>query len=328
MKRRSMLSTAGGVAVVIALPAFAQTQRVKRIGYMTALPPDHPFQTQMNKEFADNMKRLGWSIGRDLLVDYRYGGSDPESHFANARALIESGVDLIIAPGDLQTAAALRATRTVPILMAAIAPVEAGFAKSLARPGGGNATGMALVSLESQVKPLAMLREIRPGLTKLGLPISSQEVAVNPFWSLMQSAGRILGISIVALPDIRDMADLDGMLTAARREGIQAIGIRTRLFLLGAGGQRIRAWAIENSVLTWSGTWLKSDVLLAHTSNLAKVRTSSSRQIDLILRGANPAEIPIEEPTEYDVVIHKGIAKAMGLTLPTSVLLQATEVID
>lgn len=329
MKRRDtvMLSLAGAGAACLRLPAWGQARTVKRIGYLSALPAEHPIRVQAEREFADGMKRLGWEVGRDLLVDVREGRADSERHFANARELVASGVDLIIATDNQQTAAALRATRSVPILMATVAPVEAGFAKSLARPGG-NVTGVATVSLKSQTKPLALLREIRPNLARLGVPINSHDMATHPFWSLMQAVGRQLGIAIVPLPDIQDLAAVDNTLAAARQAGVQAMTVPVRLFLAGAGGRRIRSWAIERRVLTWSGTWLRGDVLLGHSASVTTIRATLRRQIDRVLRGANPAETPIEEPTQYDVVIDRGMARAMGLGIPYTVLLQATEVMD
>lgn len=327
MRRRAILYWSGGTAIGAALPALAQTKRVMRIGYLTALPTGHPIRTQAELEFVDGMKRLGWTIGRDLVVDYRYGASDLEQHFANAKDLVQSGVDLIITTDNQQTTAALRATRTVPIWMAAVAPIEAGFAKSLARPGG-NLTGIAVVSLESQTKPIELLREMRPALARLGVPTNAYDLVNHPFLSLMQAIGKKLGIAIVPLPDIRDGPSLAETLVAASHERVQAMTVPIRLFLAGAGIKRIRAWAIENDVMTWGGPLFRGDVLLAHGASNSQLRATGRRQIDKLLRGANPADMPIEEPTEYEVVLSKSIANAMGLKIPNAVLLKATEVID
>ena len=144
----------------------------------------------------------------------------------------------------------------------------------------------------------------------------------------MQTMEHNVGLQMVLLPDLSDMAGIDPMLAAAKKEGVQGLIFGAQAFLKGEGFRRIQAWAIENNVLTVATIFFAGDVLIAHGPNMPAVLAVHYRQIDQMLRGANPAEIPIEEPTVYDIVISRKIAKAMGLTLPTSVLLQATEVID
>jgi putative tryptophan/tyrosine transport system substrate-binding protein len=330
MRRRFIASLSGAAMLGATLPAFAQTQRVMRIGSLNPLPATHPDQIEIGKQWDEGMKRLGWEVGRNLSADYRYGGFDPDLQFAHAKALVESKVDVILAVGEIPLQAAFRATKTVPIVFIAVFrdPVEAGYAKSFSRPGG-NVTGVTGTSGEEYYKAVELMLAIRPGL-KLGFSSSNSTpgVGVGGGFAPVQAAARRLGLQLVQLPDVRDMAGIEPMLAAAKKEGIQGLMFGAQVFLKGEGFRRIQAWATENGVLTQAHSYFRGDVLIAHGSNWPAQLVVHYRQLDQVLRGGNPAEIPIEQPTVYDVIISRKIAKAMGLTLPTSVLLQATEVID
>ena len=271
------------------------------------------------------MQRLGWIAGRNLIVDYRYGLSDPQLHQANAKALVEARVDLVIAVGDLPTEAAFQATKTIPIVMAANAAVEFGYAKSLSRPGG-NLTGVIFQSRESLVKPMEMLKAMRPSLSRLGVPVSLDSKPNT--WVGMSAAANALGITAVRLPEVREISGVEAMLVVAKSESVQAIVVPTLPILLGEGTRRIQAWATEQKVLTWAGNWQRGELLLTFGPNFSSMRESIRRQADLVLRGRHPADIPIEEPSRFDILISLKIAKAMNLTIPQSVLLQATELIE
>ena len=327
MKRRSVIQVPAAAALGAALPAFAQTQRVMRMGVLSSMPANHPFQIEIDKQFYACLKLMGWEAGRNLLIDNRVGLANPELHLANAKALVEAKVDMIVTSDDISTYAAFQAIKTIPIVFSAAAAVEFGYAKSLSRPGG-NMTGVVHLGLDLAANVLEMLREIRPGLNKAGYSSNFEVLAGRIFFANMQAAGQKVGVTFVQLPDVRDMAGIEPMLAAAKREGVQALSLTWRGFLAGEGLRRIRDWAIENKVLTYSGNWQRGELLMSWGPNIPKLIEVSCRQIDLVLRGGNPAEMPIEQPTHFDWVISKKIAREMGLTIPLSVLLRATEVIE
>jgi len=147
----------------------------------------------------------------------------------------------------------------------------------------------------------------------------------------MQSVGRRLDIAIVPLPDIQDLAAVDNTLAAARQAGVQALvgeGPVPAPVLLGSGFDRVLAWATENRVLTYTTTWVRGKHLLTFGPDPDDLRQIAIAQINRILRGAKPAQIPIEQPTRFSLIVNRKISTAMGLVIPNTVLLQATEVLD
>ena len=186
---------------------------------------------------------------------------------------------------------------------------------------------MASISPEIIAKPFEMMRAIRPGL-KLGVSFVNPVPGDGSRFASMQTVAGNLGLQLVQLPEMRDMAGIDPMLAAAKKEGIQGLMLGSYSFLMSEGLRRIQAWATENNVLTSSLGLGRGEFLIVHGPSFPLLQAALYSQIDQVLRGGNPAEIPFQAPMVFDIVISKKIAKAIGLTIPTSVLLQATEVID
>jgi len=321
MRRRTMFSLSCAAVLAVAMPGVAQAQRVARIGLLGGQGGP------LWKAFTDELKQVGWEEGRNLIIDVRFRPDDPQKYRAQAEELVAAQVELIVASSDPAVAAAYKATQSIPIVMLGSGPVERGYAKSLANPGG-NVTGVAYQSLDFTGKEFSLLKEMRPDLKKIGIPITLGSNPLSDAWfKRWQSAGSSQAVTVVPLPDVRRMTEVEPMLAAARREGVQALVVGPKYFLLGAGWQRIEAWAIENKVLTNSGTWTHGEAVLAYGFNSLEVIRIAVRKIDRILRGAKPAGLPIEQPTRFELIVNEKLAKAIGLTVPQSVLLQATEVI-
>lgn len=321
MQRRTMFSLSCAAALAVAMPGVAQAQRVARIGLLGAQGGP------LWKAFTDELKQVGWEEGRNLIIDVRFRPDDPHKYRAQAEELVAVQVELIVASSDPAVAAAYKATQSIPIVMLGSGPVERGYAKSLTHPGG-NVTGVAYQSLDFTGKEFSLLKEMRPDLKKVGIPFALGSNPVSDAWFKgWQSAGGSQAVAVVPLPDIRGLTDVEPMLAAAKREGVQALVVGPKYFLLGAGWQQIQAWAIENKVLTNSGTWTHGEAVLAYGFNTLEVIRIAVRKVDRILRGAKPAELPIEQPTRFELIVNEKLAKAIGLTVPRSVLLQATEVI-
>lgn len=329
MKRRSMLRLTGGAALGTALPAIAQTRRLPRLGFLGNMPLSDPGSAADWKAIHANLKELGWEEGRNLIIERRFAVDDFSKFPGHAKELVAAGVDVIFAPSNDRLAAAYAATKSIPIVTAALGIVELGYAKSLAHPGG-NVTGFELQSLEFAGKYFDLLYSIRPGLKRFGLCGPHAAPSMKAYTKAMQGAANTQGVSVVPLPNLLTMADIEPLLAAAKREGVQAIAlVGGRNFLWGPGLQRIQAWAIENKVLASSATRIpRGEMLLAAGPTFEELGRVSWRAVDRILRGAKPADIPIEQPTRFEIWISRKIASVMGITIPQSVLVQATEVID
>jgi putative ABC transport system substrate-binding protein len=330
MRRRPLLT---GAAVVvgagIALRSAAQEALVKRVGVLTTLPRDHPAAAPFWAIGADEMKRLGWEEGRNLAFDVRASMGDPAKLQSDAEQLVAAKVDLLHADHNAGVSVAMRATTTIPIVMIADAATEHGFAQSLARPGG-NVTGVIFLAHDEIGRVLSLLREMRPGLARIGMPINLENPIGKSYFRSWETVVVAASIRLFALPIMRNLADVAPSLQAAQREQVQAL-LLPILPLLNANGpawDQINAWAIEHKVVTRGSLLSRGKSVVTFGANVEALVRLTQRQIDRVLRGANPAVTPIMQPTIFDVVVNQKLARAVGWPAPTSVLLQATEVIE
>lgn len=315
MQRRLFFALLVGPALAGA-PTYAQQWRPMRLGVL-ASPP-------MLEFVLGGLKTLGWEEGRNLQVERRFVADS--QYDVGAAALVAANVDVIFAPSDQAVAAAFRATKQIPIVMMGIAAVEAGFARSLAQPGG-NVTGVVYLALDFIGKELALMRALRPDLKRVGLtggPGRELEEIATRAW---QTTARAQGVEAIALPDIREPADIGPMLAAAQRADVQALLIGVRPFLMGGGWQQIREWASQRHTSLHSGPWARQEVPVAFGPDGQELRTAVLKQIDSILRGARPAEIPIQQPSKFELVVNREIARSLGLSIPQWVIVSATEVL-
>jgi putative ABC transport system substrate-binding protein len=319
MQRRLILALIAGPALAGA-PTHAQQRRPMRLGVLSS----RPMLELIGGTLVGGLKTFGWEEGRNLQIERRVVGEN--QYDVGAAELVAAGVDVIFAPSDQAVAAAFRATKQIPIVMMGIAAVEPGFARSLAQPGG-NVTGVVYLALDFIGKELALMRALRPDLKRIGLTGGPgrelEEIAIRAW----QATARAQGAEAIALPDIRESVDIEPMLAAAQRADVQALLIGIRPFLLGGGWQQIREWAGQRHVSLHSGPWARNEVPIAFGPDADELRTAVLRQIDSILRGARPAEIPIQQPSKFELVVNRGIARSMGLTVPQWVIVSATEVL-
>ena len=331
MRRRPLLTGAAAVAMGtgIALRVGAQADRVKRIGVLTTLPRDHSTAAPFWAIAVDEMKRLGWEEGRNLAFDVRASMGDPAKLQSDAEQLVAAKVDLIHPDHNGAVSAAMRATTTIPIVMIADAATEHGFAQSLARPGG-NVTGVIFLAHDEIGRVLSLLREMRPGLARIGMPINLENPIGRAYFRSWETVVAVAGIKLFALPIMRELPDVAPSLRAALREQVQAL-LLPILPLLNANGpawDQINAWAIEHKVVTRGSLLSRGKSVVTFGANVEALVRLTQAQIDRVLRSANPAVTPIMQPTVFDVVVNQKLARAVGWPAPASVLLQATEVIE
>jgi putative ABC transport system substrate-binding protein len=322
MDRRRFLVTSLAGAVCAPLPIEAQQARIARLGVLLFGTPD----TDAFPAIRRGLGALGYVEGRNIIFEYRYAEGRPERLPTLASDLVRSKPDVIIAAGGDVAPFAKQATTTIPIVMITSAdPVQGGLVASLARPGG-NVTGLTFVSSDLAGKRLQFLKEAAPGVTRVG-------VLWNPDhpdgeFPATQAAGRSLGMHIQSL-DVRGSDDFAGAFAAATRERAEAlIVVSSRLMTLNRA--RILDLAAQHRVLLVSGwgPWATQGGLLSYGPDLDAVIRRSATYVDRILKGARPADLPVEQPTKFELVINLNVARAVGLTIPPSLLARADRVVE
>jgi putative ABC transport system substrate-binding protein len=326
MDRRSFICAFATLLVLAgSLVARAQTATtVRRIGWLVL--DDRPPPAELEQQLAP-LRQLGWIEGQNLLVERRYANGRAERLQSLAEELVRLKVELIVTGGTDATLAAKNATNTIPIVMRAGDPVRTGLVKSLSRPGG-NITGYSLMGTEPDAKLLALMREMLPGLQRVGV----LENSTNPYHRAvrkdLEQVFRSLGILPIFL-EVAAAEDCENALAEMVRRKAQALLVASdRLFV----GNRIplMSAALRYALPTGvgGGEMLEAGGLLSYNENVAELRRRGAAFIDKILRGAKPADLPIEQPTQFDLGINLKTAKALGITIPQSLLLRADKVIQ
>jgi ABC-type uncharacterized transport system substrate-binding protein len=322
------------LVVALAAPLAAEAQqagKVYRIGLLSSRP--YP---PMLESFVAEMGRTGWIEGRDYVLDPSYTEGEQSRAATLAKELVNRRVDLILTSNTANALAARQASDTIPIVMLASGyPVESGLASSLARPGG-NVTGNSIYAgTELFGKYVSLLREVSPGMRRLGVlwdyapPAFSAretEIALDE----LQRAARALGVG-VTVQMIRGRTDLNPALAALAHERIDGLFVTSGPVHSGISKDLLEFAATHQlpSITDHSLSLVRTGgALMTYSTNLAALGGRAAYFVNRILRGTKPADLPIERPTTFELVINLKTAKALGLTIPPSVLARADEVIQ
>ncbi len=317
----------GAAAFLAARPVWAQSPRVARVGVLGTWPPSNPAGAPTWRAFHEELRRRGWEEGRNLLIEGRYTEARPESNAVFAGELVAAGVDVIVAGNSQAVDAVRKATRSIPIVMTNVSHVvEAGYVASLAHPGG-NVTGVTNQLSDLMAKHLEFLLQLSPGLKKVGVLWSPDNTGSALAYKDMEAVARGLGIDPLSLP-VSSRADLDLGLAIARRESVRALHVHPTA-AIGAVYRQIRDWALQQRAMTISGShaFTRGGFLMSYGADFAEIWRISASFVDRILRGANAKDLPVQQPTRFELVINMKIAGALGVTVPPLVLVRADEVI-
>jgi putative ABC transport system substrate-binding protein len=321
MRRRAFVSLLGGA--ILALPWSAgaqQRERVPRIGLL--IRPDR------RKPFEEALRDLGYVDGHNILVEFR-SNADADRLAGFAAELVSLKVAVIVAGGSQAVRAAQHATSTIPIVMASASdPVGTGFVASLARLGG-NITGLSLLTPEVSGKRLELLKEIVPGLSQLAVLLNPDDPPALLSLKETEAAARILDIKLQAA-EVRRPADFDAAFQLAATIHPQALVILPAPLLTG-NVRRVAEWAVKNglpSIFPFRGFPDAGGLMSYGPSLLDGLTRRAPTYVDKILKGAKPADLPVEQPTTFELVINLKTANALGLTIPQSILIRADEVIE
>ncbi len=316
----------GAVLVALSFSVEAQQpKKVPRIGYLTlGAGPAEP-----EVEFKQRLRDLGWVEGQNIMIEYRWAANDMDRLAVLAKELVDLKVDVVVAAATPAIQAAKNATRTIPIVMAAAAdPVGIGFVASLARPGG-NITGLSLQSPELAGKRLELLKEIVPKLTRVAFLAHRGDPAHKLFIKEAQDIAPRIGIQIQPIL-IEGPGEFEVAFSAMTRERAGALVVAPLFTGSALGlGPKVAELAAKNRLPAVSDgiRFPEAGGLMSYGANRVDLFRRAATFVDKILKGTKPSELPVEQPTKFDLVINLTAAKQIGLTIPPNVLARADKVI-
>ena len=329
IRRREFVSLLGGAAVAWPLAADAQQgERMRRIGVLMNFAEDDSQSQVRVASFLQGLQELGWTVGRNVQIDYRWGVGDADRNRRNAAELVALAPDVILTSASAVTAALQQTTRTVPIVFVNVVnPVGAGFVASLARPGG-NATGFTPFEYGMSGKWLELLKQIAPGVTRAA-------VLRNPI--VASRSGQLGAIEAVAPSfrvelspvSVRDADEIKRAITAFARVpnggliivGAPSVAIHRDLIVALAAQHRLPAVYPYRLYVAGGG-------LISYGPDVVAPFRRAAGYVDRILKGEKPADIPVQAPTKYELAINLKTAKALGLEVPPTLLARADEIIE
>jgi len=314
------------------VPFSAEAQQAGKmplVGYLSALSRSGPQVQRYLDAFRQELRGLGYVEGQTIAIEYRWAEGEVERLTGRAAELVRLKVDVIVASGGVPVAqAAQRATKAIPIIMTGPGdPVEAGLVASLARPGG-NITGLAIISHELVGKELELLREVVPKVSRVAVLWNPTNPGNTPQLRAAEASARTLGVRLQPL-EVRGPGEIDPAFTTMTRERVGALLVLLDSMLL-AQRERIADLAAKNRLPAVYGLRLHVEAggLMAYAANQLDVSRRVASYVDRILKGAKPTDLPVEQPTKFELVINMKTAKAVGLRIPQSILVRADEIIE
>ncbi len=319
----------GAIALALSIvgaPLAADAQegaKVPRIGYLS--PRSGP--SYLDEAFRQGLRELGYVEGKTIVIDYRYAGWVWDRLPILAAELVRRKVDIVVATGGNTTAlAAKSATSTIPIVFTTADPVKAGLVASLARPGG-NITGVDILTEQLNVKRLQLLKEAFPKAVRVTVLVNPTSATSGSALKDMEGAARSLGVELL-VQQVRDQRELANAFPKTTPRGAQGLAVMNDPLFL-AQRQQIVALAAKSRLpaVYEFREFVDAGGLMSYGTSIAEMYRLLATYVDRILKGAKPSELPVQQPTKLELVINLKTAKALGLTIPQSILLRADEVI-
>jgi putative tryptophan/tyrosine transport system substrate-binding protein len=324
-KRRELIFVLGVSALVAPLGSFAQGQRkVWRVGVLDTTSTNAAYLEALRK----GLHELGYVEGENLVIEYRSADGRTERLAELAMELVHAKADVIVPRGTLAAKAARDATEVIPIVMSAVgSPVESGLVKSLSRPGG-NVTGLSSISGDLSTKRVELLRETVPRVKRIGglTNLSNPDAAID--WKQIERQSRSVGVQVQLL-DVRKAEDFAPAFDAASKQGVGALVV-IGYSLAQPNRDLIVQLAARHRLPTIypSRDFVDAGGLMSYAVDFAQLYYRAAGFVDKVFKGAKPGDLPVEQPTKFEFVVNVNTAKALGLTIPPSLLLRADEVIQ
>jgi putative ABC transport system substrate-binding protein len=327
MRRREFITLIGGAAATWPLATRAQQERMRRIGVLMPFVAGDPEAQVRSTVFAQTLQQLGWTVGRNLQIDYRFAGGEADRIRQNAAELVALAPDVIMTVGSITVAPIQQATRTIPIVFTNVAdPVGAGVVQSLARPGG-NATGFTNFEYSMSGKWVELLKQIAPHVRRAAVLRDPTAAAGIGQFAAIQGVAQSLGVELTPVA-ARDTAELERSMAAFARSANSGMivtaggtGFRRDLIIRLASRHKLPA------VYPFR-YYAKDGGLISYGPDTLDPVRRATEYVDRILKGEKPADLPVQAPVKYELAINLKTAKALGLEVPTTLLARADEVIE
>ena len=330
MKRKITGLALSALLLALGLPAHAQqTTKIPRIGFLSGRAAATPTTPDSNTDaFRQGLRDLGYIEGRNILIEYRYAEGKPDQIRGLVTELVQLKIDVFVSGNFPAIRAAKEATKTIPIVVVtAQNPVETGLVDSLAHPGG-NITGLTRLTRDLSGKRLELLREVVPRMSRVGALWDVEAPGAGVAFKEYAAAAQALKIEFRPLKVRGPNPDLEGAFQAAVTGRANAL-IPIRSTLLGRYPKRIADLAIKNRLpsMNEGNEWVEAGGLVSYTASEAESFRRAAIYVDKILKGSKPADLPVEQPRKFELVINLKTAKQIGVTIPQSVLYRADKVI-
>jgi putative ABC transport system substrate-binding protein len=328
VKRSTVLLISTIVLGVFEMPLAADAQqagKVYRVGFLWDSPAVFPDAIEA---FRQGLRDLGYVEGRTIAIEYRWAEGKPERMRELAEELVRLKVDVIVAPSSIYTEAARRATSTIPIIFMSHAdPIGSGHVASLARPGA-NVTGLSIMMTETNVKGLELLKEAVPGLARVAVLWDPATPSHGPGLKAIEAAGPVLGVRIQPVA-VRSATEFDSAFSAiVRQRAGGVLVLSTPIFI--AGAKRLAELALKHKLPSMFGPkhHVEAGGLMSYSPSRADLYRRGAVYVDKILKGAKPADLPVEQPMRFELVLNMKTAKALGITFPPTIMVRAEQVIQ
>ena len=322
-KRRELLAALGAGALAATFCSFAQQQRINRIGVLSATFKSNP----LTQAFVQELRALGYTEGQNLLIVDRVADGNLQRLPAFAAELVAERVDVIFADSTNAARAARQATASIPIVFSTVSdPVGSGFVASLARPGG-NITGTTSVNRELAAKRLQLLKEILPKASRVAV-LTTDEPQVAPQLEQVREAASRLGMT-VHTTQVLGYDDFDRAKNLLRNRRADSICVVESIRNYN-NRKLLTEFAAQNELpaIYPNSDYANAGGLVSYGANYEVLNRRAAHYVDKILKGAKPADLPVEQPTAFEMVINQKTAKVLGLTIPQSLLMSADKVIE
>jgi putative ABC transport system substrate-binding protein len=328
LRRREFIALIGGAAAWPLVAHAQQREQVRRIGVLMTTTADDPVGQARLGAFVQGLQQLGWNDGRNVRIETRWSAGNSDDTRKFAAELLALAPDVVLAAGSLSVGPLLQATRAVPVIFVHVPdPVGAGFVDSLARPGG-NATGFTAFEYGLSGKWLELLKQIAPGATRAAVIRDSAISGGIGQFAAIQSMAPSLGVEVTPI-NVRDAPDIERAITTFARSSNDGL-IVTASGLATIHRDLIITLAARHKLPTvyWERFFVVAGGLISYGPDLVDQYRRAAGYVDRILKGETPAELPVQAPTKYELVINLKTAKALGLTVPTTLGATANEVIE
>jgi putative tryptophan/tyrosine transport system substrate-binding protein len=328
MKRREFISLLGGAAAWPLAARAQQDKRMRRVGALMPWSANDPQVQARYAAFLQGLQQLGWTVGNNIQIDARWSMGNQDNTRKYAAELVALAPDVIFTSGSAGVEPLRRATRTVPIVFVATPdPVGAGFVESLARPGG-NITGFTPFEFGIGAKWLEVLKQVAPSVTRVAILRDPAITAGIGLWGAIQSVSPSFGVELRPV-DVGDVGEIERDLTAFARTPNGGLILTGSAFAIIHRDQIIALAARHRlPAVYYERYFAAAGGLISYGSDVADQFRLAAGYVDRILKGEKPADLPVQAPTKYELVINLKTAKAMGLTVPETLLARADEVIE